>query len=199
PPGATPPIEVGACRVTGSIKPTSDSDIRFELWMPLSGWNGKFLSAGEGGYAGTINYGGIRGALLRGYAGGSTDTGHVGGNADFALGHPEKVTDFGWRGKHLQAARPKDLVRAFYGEPASLSCPAGTDGGSCLTPPQVAAVKKIMASPRNPRTGEQIYPGYFTSAAGEAASWPAWITGPATPGASIQAFFGNSFFARIVN
>ena len=297
PPGATPPIEVGACRVTGSIKPTSDSDIRFELWMPLSGWNGKFLSAGEGGYAGTINYGGIRGALLRGYAGGSTDTGHVGGNADFAPGHPEKVTDFGWRGKHLQAARSKDLVRAFYGEPArhsyfsscsnggrqalheiqrfpedydgllvgapannwthhfagfiwneqalwntsgawvgnsklaavqaktleqcdaldgvkdgvaedprrctfdpaSLSCPAGTDGGSCLTPPQVAAVKKIMAGPRNPRTGEQIYPGYFTSAAGEAASWPAWITGPATPGASIQAFFGNSFFARIVN
>src|ERR671934_464489 len=83
PPGATPPIEVAACRITGSIHPTSDSDIRFELWMPVSGWNGKFLSAGEGGYAGTINYGGIRGALLRGYAGGSTDAGHVGGNADF--------------------------------------------------------------------------------------------------------------------
>jgi len=295
--GATPPIEVTACRVTASVKPTSDSDIRFELWMPVSGWNGKFLSAGEGGFAGTINYGGIRGALLRGYAGGSSDTGHVGGNADFAPGHPEKVTDFGWRGKHLQAARSKDLIRAFYGErakhsyfsscsnggrqalmeiqrfpedydglivgapannwthhfagfiwneqalwntpgawmsnsktaaiqaatlaqcdaldgvvdgvaedprrckfdPASIACPAGTDGPSCLTPPQVTAARKIMQGPRNPRTGRQIYPGYFTSAAGEAAAWPAWITGPEISGGSIQAFFGNAFFGRVIN
>jgi feruloyl esterase len=296
PPGAPPPIDTTACRVAGSIHPTSDSDIRFEVWMPASGWNGKFLSAGEGGYAGTINYNGIAGALRRGYAGGSTDTGHVGGTADFAPGHPEKVTDFGWRGKHLQAARSKDIIRAFYGrpakhsyfsscsnggrqalmeiqrfpedydglivgapannwthhfagfvwneqalfntpgawmaqsklqavqaatlascdaldgvtdgvaedprrcrfEPASIACPAGTDGPSCLTPPQVAAVSKIMQGPRNPRTGRQIYPGYFTSAAGENASWPAWIVGPNVPGASIQGFFGNGFFGRIV-
>ncbi len=111
-----PAIVTTACRVAGSIKPTSDSDIRFEVWMPTEGWNGKFLSAGEGGYAGSINYGGIGGALRRGYAGGSTDTGHVGGTADFAPGHPEKVADFGWRGKHLQAARSKDIIRAFYGK-----------------------------------------------------------------------------------
>ena len=86
PPGGTPPIDTTACRVAGSIAPTGDSDIRFEVWMPAAGWNGKFLSAGEGGWAGTINYGGIAGALRRGYAGGSTDTGHVGGNADFAPG-----------------------------------------------------------------------------------------------------------------
>ena len=53
-------------------------------------------------------------------------------------------------------------------DPASLACPAGTDGPSCLTPPQVEAVRKIMQGPRNPRTGAPIYPGYFTSAAGEA-------------------------------
>src|SRR5438874_12986441 len=112
PPGATPPIDTAACRIAGSITPTSDSNIQFEVWMPLSGWNGKFLSAGEGGYAGAINYGGIADALRRGYAGGSTDTGHVGGTADFAPGHPQKVVDFGWRGKHLQAARSKDIIRA---------------------------------------------------------------------------------------
>src|SRR4030095_6045423 len=56
PPGATPPIDTAACRVAGSISPTSDSNIQFEVWMPLTGWNGKFLSAGEGGYAGAINY-----------------------------------------------------------------------------------------------------------------------------------------------
>src|SRR5205809_6251355 len=297
-PAATfnPAIVTTACRVAGSIKPTSDSDIRFEVWMPTSGWTGKFLSAGEGGYAGSINYGGIGGALRRGYAGGSTDTGHVGGTADFAPGHPEKVTDFGWRGKHLQAARSKDIITAFYGapiqhsyfsscsnggrqalmeiqrfpgdydgvlvgapandwthlfagfvwneqalfetpgayvsasklaavqsatlatcdakdgvidgvvedprkctfDPATLSCPAGTDGASCLTPPQVTAVREIMTGPSNPRTGAHIFPGYFTSAAGAAGSWPLWITGPAVPGASVQAFFGNAFFGRVV-
>jgi feruloyl esterase len=84
-------------------------------------------------------------------------------------------------------------------DPQTLACPAGTDGPSCLTPPQVTAVKKIVQGPRNPRTGRQIYPGYFTTAAGEAASWPLWITGPNVPGASIQAFFGNAFFGRVVN
>src|SRR5438105_4713780 len=121
PPGAAPSIDTAACRVAGSIKPTSDSNIQFEVWMPLSAWNGKFLSAGEGGYAGAINYGGIADALRRGYAGGSTDTGHVGGTADFAPGHPEKVTDFGWRGKHLQAARSKDIIRDFYRQSISHS------------------------------------------------------------------------------
>src|SRR5947208_7831462 len=116
-----PAMDTTACRVTGSIKPTTDSDIRFEVWMPSTGWNRKFLSAGEGGYAGAINYNGIRDALRRGYTGGSTDTGHVGGTADFAPGHPEKVTDFGWRGKHLQAERSKDIIRAFYGSPAKHS------------------------------------------------------------------------------
>ena len=83
-------------------------------------------------------------------------------------------------------------------DPATLACPAGTDGASCLTPPQVTAVRKIMAGPSNPRTGAPIFPGYFTSAAVWPGSWPAWITGPAIPGASIQAFFGNAFFGRIV-
>ena len=121
PPGATPPIDTSACRVAGIIKPTSDSSIAFEVWMPTSGWNGKFLSAGEGGYAGAVNYGGIADALRRGYAGGSTDTGHTGGTADFAPGHPQKVIDFGWRGKHLQAVRSKDIIRAHYGQPAKHS------------------------------------------------------------------------------
>ena len=63
----------------------------------------------------------------------------------------------------------------------------------------MTAVRKIMSGPRNPRTGRQIFPGYFTSAAGEAASWPLWITGPAAPGASVQGFFGNAFFGRVVH
>ena len=44
------------CRVTGSIKPSDDSDIQFEVWMPTSGWNGKFQGIGNGGYAGSIGF-----------------------------------------------------------------------------------------------------------------------------------------------
>src|SRR6185295_11590032 len=49
---ATPFKELPAfCRVSGVIKPTADSDIKFEVWMPTSGWNGKFQGIGNGGFA----------------------------------------------------------------------------------------------------------------------------------------------------
>ena len=46
------------CRVAASIKPSSDSDIKMELWMPASGWNGKFVLPGNGGFAGRDRAGG---------------------------------------------------------------------------------------------------------------------------------------------
>lgn len=64
------------CRVAGVIKPTSDSYIRFEAWLPASGWNGKFLGVGNGGFAGSIGYNSMGGNLKRGYATAATDTGH---------------------------------------------------------------------------------------------------------------------------
>src|SRR6187431_688229 len=78
------------CRVAATIKPTSDSDIKVEVWLPASGWNGKYQAVGNGGWAGTITYGAMARSLRDGYATSSTDTGHTGGNASFALGHPEK-------------------------------------------------------------------------------------------------------------
>src|ERR1700720_2232071 len=85
------------CRVTATLTPTSDSDIKTEIWLPASGWNGKFQAVGNGGWAGTIPYPAIAAAVASGYAGAGTDTGHVGGNADFAMGHPEKLIDLGYR------------------------------------------------------------------------------------------------------
>ena len=40
------------CRVVGVSKPSSDSNINFEVWLPSTNWNGKFVSSGEGGFAG---------------------------------------------------------------------------------------------------------------------------------------------------
>jgi feruloyl esterase len=79
------------CRVTATLAPTSDSDIKIEVWMPLSGWNGKLESVGNGGWAGTISYPALAPALTDGYATASTDTGHVGGNASLLSNIPRSL------------------------------------------------------------------------------------------------------------
>jgi feruloyl esterase len=103
------------CRVLATLKPTSDSDIKIEVWMPAAGWNGKLQSLGNGGYAGAIGYPGLGAAVAEGYAAASTDTGHVGGTANFALGHPEQLLDFAYRGVHEMTVASKKLIAAFYG------------------------------------------------------------------------------------
>src|SRR5262245_26320291 len=70
------------CRVTGSIRPTTDSDIRFEVWLPAAGWNGKFVQVGNGGAAGSIVHGALAQAVSRGYAAANTDMGHQGTGGD---------------------------------------------------------------------------------------------------------------------
>lgn len=247
------------CRVAAETKPTKDSDIKFEVWMPVSGWNGKFMGVGNGGWSGEIWYPPMGAALRRGYATASTDTGHEGdgGDAGFALGHPEKLIDFGYRAVHEMTVKSKAIIAAYYGadalknsywngcssggkqglkeaqrfphdyggiiagapanfwthlsvsgiwigqatlenpnyyiprekydvlhqavleacdaldgvkdgvlenpkrchfDPEVLQC-KGADGPQCLTASQVEAAKKIYAGPKNPRTGEQIFPG----------------------------------------
>src|SRR6185437_3737335 len=111
------------CRVAGVIKPTSDSDIRFEVWMPASDWNGKYLGVGNGGFAGSIDFNSMAGNLKRGYATGATDTGHEADSVDasWAYKHPEKVIDFGYRGVHDTTERAKAIIQAFYGHAAQRS------------------------------------------------------------------------------
>lgn len=111
------------CRVVASISPTPDSDIHIEVWMPLSGWNGKFEGVGNGGWAGELpsSYLGMFAAVRDGYATAATDTGHLGnaGDASFAAGHPERVVDFGYRAVHEMTLKAKAVVAAFYGKPAA--------------------------------------------------------------------------------
>src|ERR1022692_3133021 len=109
------------CRVAATLKPTSDSDIQIEVWLPASGWNGKFQAVGNGGWAGSISYSAMGQALRRGYATASTDTGHTGGSARFALGHHEKLIDFGYRAVHEMTLKSKSIVAAFYGDAPKLS------------------------------------------------------------------------------
>jgi feruloyl esterase len=255
------------CRVAATLTPSSDSDIKVEVWMPASGWNGKLESVGNGGWAGTISYPALASALLDGYAAASTDTGHASVGGSFALGHPEKFIDFGYRAVHEMTVAAKAIIAAFYDQapaisyfrgcstggrqalaeaqlypadykgivagapanymthlsawqlwnaqavhkdedsyippekypaihkaaldacdaldgvkdgligepmrchfdPAVLTC-KGSDGPSCLTPAQVEAARKLYSGAKNPRTGQEVFPGF------EPGSELAWAT-----------------------
>ncbi len=109
------------CRVAATLKPTSDSDIKVEVWLPASNWNGKFQAVGNGGWAGVISYSAMAEAVRAGYATASTDTGHVGGRGTFALDHPEKLIDFAWRSEHEMTVKAKAVIQAFYGSAPKLS------------------------------------------------------------------------------
>ncbi|MBV9405110.1 MAG: tannase/feruloyl esterase family alpha/beta hydrolase [Acidobacteriaceae bacterium] len=120
------------CRLAGVITPSTDSYIRFEVWLPVSGWNHKYLGVGNGGFAGSIGYAGMANNLKRGYATAGTDTGHEGDAEDgsWAYKHPEKVIDFGYRALHLTTENAKKVVTAFYGNAAEHSYfDSCSDGG----------------------------------------------------------------------
>ena len=119
---AAPPLLLPAhCRVAAVLKPSPDSEIAMEAWLPAQNWNGKFQAVGNGGWAGVISYPAMAAALQEGYATASTDTGHKGGNALFAIGHPEKVVDFAYRAVHETTVKAKALVAAFYDRAPRLS------------------------------------------------------------------------------
>src|SRR5690348_17224933 len=281
------------CRVTATIAPTSDSDIKIEVWMPATGWNGKFRGQGNGGFAGAINYNGMAADLKLGYATGGTDTGHTTSDAVWALGHPEKIIDFGNRGLHEMTVVGKAAVKAFYGDaplhayfascsnggrqalmeaqrfpddydgilagapanywthllasalydaqsttsnpasyiptskvpaiakavnascdakdgvtdgvlndprqchfdPASLLCKSG-DSDSCLTGPQVSALKKLYQGAHD-SNGRVVFPGFLPGGEDGQGGWGVWITGPA-PGKSLLFAFGYGYFADMV-
>jgi feruloyl esterase len=123
------------CEVTGVSRPTSDSEITFMLWLPAhEDWNGKYLQRGNGGWAGSIQQTVLIGPLAHGYAVSATDDGHrltgINIDASWAVGHPEKLIDFGYRSLHETAALSKMIVLAYYRKTASRAYFQGcSDGG----------------------------------------------------------------------
>jgi feruloyl esterase len=104
------------CRVVAVATPTSDSKITIEVWMPLAGWNGRLQGQGNGGFAGLIATDPLGAAMAKGYAAAATDAGHTGspaGMPTWALGHPEKVIDFGHRGIHEMTRVARLVVELF--------------------------------------------------------------------------------------
>ena len=117
------------CRVAATLTPSADSDIKIEVWLPnpvassaaAVSWNEKLQAVGNGGWAGLMSYQALALAVAAGYAGASTDTGHVGNTAAFAIGHPEKVIDMGYRAVHEMTVKAKLILNAYYGSAPKLS------------------------------------------------------------------------------
>lgn len=158
------------CRVAATLKPSSDSDIKVEVWLPASNWNGKYQAVGNGGWAGSISYPAMAQALHRGYATSSTDTGHASAGGSFALGHPEKLIDFGHRSEHEMAVKSKAIIGAFYGNGPRLSywngCSTGGRQGLREAQSYAADFDGIIAgAPANPRTRLASWAMYVGQAA----------------------------------
>ncbi len=140
------------CRVIAQSAPTADSDIRIEVWLPMQGWNGKFRGQGNGGFAGAIGYSLMANSVSQGYATAGTDTGHTGESTDasWAIGHPEKVVDFGNRAIHEMTLTAKSVIDAYYGKSPEHSYFAScSDGGR----------EALMEAQRFPRDYDGILAG----------------------------------------
>jgi feruloyl esterase len=107
------------CRVQITVQPA----IKIEVWMPTSGWNGKFEAVGNGGKAGSISYAAMATALRAGYATSSTDTGHEGSGSDtqWAFRQPGLIADFAYRAVHEMTVNAKAVISAYYGSQPSVS------------------------------------------------------------------------------
>jgi pimeloyl-ACP methyl ester carboxylesterase len=142
------------CRVRATLKPTTDSDIRMEVWIPVgSAWNGKFEQVGNGGFAGTIPYSRMLRALLLGYAVAGTDDGHQSADsidASWALGHEEKIKDYGWRAISETTLASKHIIQTFKSRAPGKSYFVGcSDGGR----------EALMMAQRFPRYFDGIVAG----------------------------------------
>lgn len=128
--GATAPAPF--CRVQGVARPSSDSEIKWEVWLPLetADWTGRMKVNGTGGYAGATPYARLAQDIGDGFVSAGSNMGHDGGeSASWTLGHPEKVKDWGLRAHYSVATAAKALAAAYFGTPVAHSYFEGCSNG----------------------------------------------------------------------
>ena len=126
-------VDTPFCRVSGVARPTADSEIRFEVWLPpAEAWNGRFRGVGAGGSTGAISYGPMSTSVTDGYAVVATDNGHTstsGFDGSWSLGHPQRVVDFGYRAQHEATVAGKAVTARYYGRAADYAYFVGCSQG----------------------------------------------------------------------
>ena len=162
------------CRIRFTLAPSPDSAIRTEIWLPLTGWNGKLLGVGNFGWGGNLPYGNMAAGIAAGYAVAGNDTGHdesAGPGGRFALGHPDKLTDYGGRANHLMTLRAKDLIRAYYGHEVTHAYFIGCSLGGLQALIEASRFPNdydgiVAGAPPNPLTAfnaAQLWPGWLVA------------------------------------
>lgn len=116
------------CRVALRIRPSDDSDIRVEVWLPRANWNGRLLGTGNGGSAGRIVTSALAAGVRRGYAVANTDLG-TGPDPELWVNHPERWKDFGYRATHEMTVAAKAIIAAYYGKSAERAYFIGASTG----------------------------------------------------------------------
>jgi len=128
--GSTVPAAM--CRVQGTARPSSDSEIKWEVWLPqaATAWTGRLKVNGTGGYAGAVPYPRLAQDVGDGFVTAGSNMGHDGGEAaSWTLGHPEKVKDWGLRAHYSVATAAKAVAAAYYGSPVQKSYFEGCSNG----------------------------------------------------------------------
>jgi Tannase and feruloyl esterase len=148
-------LHTPVCRVNGFLTPRKDSHIGFEVWLPpADAWNHKYQAVGNGGLSGALSYRAMLPGFNRGYATMTTDLGHTNTppsaveDATWALGHPEKVVDYAYRGEHLATVVAKKLIEAYYGNALTHSYFTGCSAGG------IAGMTELLRYPED-------YDGYI--------------------------------------
>lgn len=165
------------CRVDAIARPTSDSSIELEVAIPVAGWNGRYQQLGNGGFAGLVPEADIAAAAAKGYAAAGTDDGHHSEraiNAEWALGHPEKVIDFGDRAVEETHDAALAIITAFTGRAPHHRYFVGcSDGGR----------EGLMEAQRHPTDFDGIVAGAPANYAVELLTRMAWneLAGPIPP------------------
>ena len=123
------------CRIAGRIQNHPTSRIVFEVWLPTQVANQRLVQVGNGGFAGSIQYGAMATRLREGYATASTDDGTTAAPGVPAsqrltfIGDFERLYDFKGRAVTLTAANAKSLYRTFYGLPPAYTYFTGCSTG----------------------------------------------------------------------
>ena len=125
-------VGVPFCRVEGIARPSSDSEIKFEVWLPSARdkWTGRMKVNGTGGFAGGVPYPRMAQDIGDGFITAGSNMGHEGGESpNWTVGHPEKVKDWGLRAHYSVATAAKALSTAFYDMPVRYSYFEGCSNG----------------------------------------------------------------------
>lgn len=125
-------VGVPICRVEGIARPSADSEIRFEVWLPASAdkWTGRMKVDGTGGYAGAVPYGLLAQDVGDGFVAAGSNMGHDGGESPaWTVNHPDKVMDWGVRAHYSVATAGKALAAAYYDKPVRYAYFEGCSNG----------------------------------------------------------------------